>query len=173
MSIAVSVVVRPSRLLLTAVAAMCAAVSAIGVLIASASIGELAVTTRFVLALSCLFLAFFGFYHTVRNRKAHHIDISGNGQIRLGEAGARNASCQERNRPHLSDLNEGAQAVRLLKDSTIWPGMLLLRLQAADERVTVVPILPDCVSRDEFRALSVACRWCATHSESEHGKANA
>jgi len=51
--------------------------------------------------------------------------------------------------------------------------MLLLRLQADNGDKWVVPILTDCVSRDEFRALSVACRWIAAHNDSaDHKRAH-
>jgi toxin CptA len=62
------------------------------------------------------------------------------------------------------------EIVRLMTDSTIWPGLLLLRLKSEDQRVTIVNILPDSIHGDGFRALSVACRWIAAHKNSTEDK---
>jgi len=160
MSIATSVLVRPSRSLFLMVAAMCAMTMSIGLTVLFAPLGELPQAMRFAAAVFTFFLAFFGFYHTARNRKALQLDISGTGQIRITEKTARARTCQAENWPHVT---ERGMPVRLLKDSTIWSNLLLLRLQAETGETTVVPILPDSVSRDGFRALSVACRWIAAH----------
>jgi hypothetical protein len=66
-----------------------------------------------------------------------------------------------------SQFDEGAQwdTVHLLDGSTLWSGMMLLRLQSESGRVHVLRILPDAVSQHEFRALSVALRWIAARVE--------
>ncbi|WP_158590398.1 flagellar hook-length control protein [Noviherbaspirillum cavernae] len=166
MSIAVSVVVKPSRLLLILVGGVCASVIAAGSMISLGVIGNLSALPRGVIAVFSFFPALFGFYHTVQNRKAIHIDISGIGQVRLKELSASIGSCQEPNWPHVNS----SVPVRLLQDSTLWSQLLLLRLQTDNGTVVVVSILPDCVSRDEFRALSVACRWIAAHKSSADQK---
>jgi len=158
MSIAVSVIVRPSRLMLAMVCAMCALAAASGVAAALECVRDRAPAVWVPVVVFSLFLAVFGFYHGIRCRKPIHIDISGSGQIRLRQVSAA-ASCAEKSWPH---LQENMDAVRLLNDSTIWPHLLLLRLQSDSGKITVLPILPDSVSRDSFRALSVACRWVAT-----------
>jgi toxin CptA len=166
MSIAVSVMVKPSRLLLMMAGGMCMIIVAVAGMIAFGQVGDLSVAMRTSIAVSSFFLAFFGFYHTARNRKTLHIDISGLGQLRLTEVNASIGTCQEQNWPHVQSQGD---VVRLLKDSTIWSNLLLLRLQAENGKITVVTVLPDCVSRDSFRALSVACRWLAAHSSpAEH-----
>lgn len=138
-----------------------------GAMLGLGQVGDLPDAARFPLAVFSVFLAFFGFYHTLRHQKTLHIDISGTGQLRL--TSLKNdviGSCQKKNWPH---VKENGEVVRLLSDSTIWPHLLLLRLQAENEKITVLPVLPDCVSRDSFRALSVACRWIATHNKpAEH-----
>lgn len=151
--------VKPSRLLLVLVCLMCGGTIFVAVISGFGIIGGLPVATGICVALFTVFLAVFGFYHTVRHQKNLHIDISGTGQIRLIKVAAA-GSCQEKNWPH---VKRDSELVRLLPDSTIWPHLLLLHLQSDDGQVTVVPVLPDCVSRDCFRALSVACRWIAVH----------
>lgn len=166
MSIAVSVVVKPSRLLLMMVGTMCAGTAFMGAMLGLGQVGDLPNAARFSLAIFSVFLAFFGLYHTVRHQKTLHIDISSTGQLRLTRLNDAISSCRKKNWPHVKEKGE---VVQLLSDSTIWPHLLLLRLQAENEKITVLPVLPDCVSRDSFRALSVACRWIAAHNKpAEH-----
>lgn len=157
MSIAVSAVVNPSRSLLIAVGSMCVAIAFAAGMIGSAKIGDLTNHLRWLIAGSCILAVFLGFYWTVRSRKTFRIDISDIGQIRLEEyIGA----------GRFSSLAEAAKSkvVILLPDSTIWPHLLLLRLRGEDNQITVLPILRDCVENDDFRVLSVACRWIATQN---------
>jgi hypothetical protein len=126
-------------------------------MIGLAGVGELPFYPRLSIAGGCLFAALSGFYCTVRQRKTFHIDISGIGQIRLMEySGVASPS-------RLSG-QDGGETVRLMPDSTIWPYLLLLRLQIGGNRITVLPILRDCVAAEEFRTLSVACRWIAAQN---------
>lgn len=162
MTIAVSVTVRPSRLLFLMVSAMSLAATAAGFAIGLGHIGELSILYRGTLAAFILFTAVFGFYHGIRHRKPIHIDISGVGQIRLTEVCAAGA-CTNTKRPH---VRGSTGVVRLAGDSTIWPHLLLLRLLSESGKISTLPVLPDSVSRDDFRALSVACRWIAAHNDS-------
>lgn len=162
MTIAVSTVARPSRILLAMVGAMSVMVIAIGVAIGVGEVGELSWPSRMAIAAFIVFLGVFGFCHGVRHRKTIHIDISGAAQIRLTELDAARA-CIDPNRPHVRGSNE---VFRLLPDTTIWPHLLLLRLQADNGKREILVILSDCVSRGDFRALSVACRWIAAHNNS-------
>ncbi|MGH8806588.1 MAG: protein YgfX [Noviherbaspirillum sp.] len=161
MSIAVSAIVQPSRLLFAMVGAMSLCAAAVGVAIGAGQLGALPINPRILLSACSIFLAVFGFYHGVRHRKILHIDISGAGQLRLMEVAPAGA-CTDTNWPHVSKHGE---VVRLLANSTIWPQLLLLRLQADSGKITTVPILPDCVSPESFRALSVACRWIAARNQ--------
>lgn len=161
MAIAVSAIVRPSRVLFVMVGAICIGAAAIGLGIVFDAVGDLPRVSRALLGAAIIFLSVFGFYHGVRHRKILHIDISGAGQFRLTEVDSA-GPCTNTNRPHVKSQEA---VVVLLKGSTIWSSMLLLRLQAENGKITTVPILPDSVSRDSFRALSVACRWIATRSE--------
>jgi hypothetical protein len=167
MSIAVSAVVKPSRLLFTAVCALCVGVAFAGLMVGFGQVGDLSWPVRLSLAIFSVFLACFGVCHTVRHQNPIHIDISGVGRLRLTKFDEPIGSCQEKNWPHVKDDGE---AVRLLSDSTLWPHLLLLRLKTENGKITVVPVLPDSVSRDAFRALSVACRWIAAHNNSTEHK---
>lgn len=163
MSIAVSVTVKPSRLLRAMAACMSILIAVSAGTIATGDVGQLPFASRVSISLFSFFLALLGFYHTLRHQKALHIDISGIGRICIHKGDVLPSSCQERNWPHVT--HEG-QTVRLLKDSTLWTHLLLLRLQTKDGKIIVIPVLPDSVSRDGFRALSVACRWIDAHNGS-------
>lgn len=166
MSIAVSAIVRPSRFLLAMVSAMCAVAAATGCSIACGYVGDLPVLVRMLVGGCIIFLAVFGVYHGVRHRKIIHIDISGEGRFRLAQLDSA-GPCTNTNRPHVGGIG---QVVRLSGNSTLWPYLLLLRLQADNGKITTVPILPDSVSRDSFRALAVACRWVAERSDIQECK---
>lgn len=78
---------------------------------------------------------------------ALQLDISGVGRLRLAV------------------YQEPGTVLRLLDGSTLWPGILLLRLGGDDGRVRWVLVLPDGVTRAELRALSLACRSVAGRTE--------
>jgi toxin CptA len=158
MSIAVSAVVQPSRLLSLMIGGLVVVSLASGVVIGIGEATELSITASFFLCIFSPFLVFVGFCHGIRQRKPIHIDISGAGQLRVAEVFFE--SCAKQKRPQVKDNGE---TVRLLKTSTIWPHLLLLLLQTESGKISVLPILPDSVSPDTFRALSVACRWIAQH----------
>ena len=152
MSIAVSVVVRPSKMLLALRLCLSAGVLGIGVAIGMGLIGENALSLRLWMAVACLSLAIYAAVCAVRDKKSRLIDISGNGQIRLADTvvGAQPSTT-------------GSMLVELMADSTLWSNLLLLRLQTEDHQIINLLILPDRVDRDSLRALSVACRWIASH----------
>jgi toxin CptA len=162
MSIAASVVVKPSRLLSAMAGTMSLVCCAIGIAIGLGVAGELSPGYRMAIAGFTVFLSFFGFYHGACYGKTIHMDISATGQLRIAEMSA-DGTCADTNRPH---VNRKGEVVRIMNNSTIWPHLLLLRLQSVSGKITIVPILPDSVSRDGFRALSVACRWMVTRNHS-------
>lgn len=161
MSIAVSVVVKPSRFLLTMVGCMCVAIIFVAIMLGLEKFGELPKSIRLLVITVCIFSAFSAFYWTIWKRKTFHIDISGGGQIRLIEDnGLAGLVLPQQGSSHRSN----GKVVRLMADSTCWSSLLLLRLQDENQQITVLPILRDCVTRNGFRALSVACRWIAAHN---------
>jgi toxin CptA len=157
MSIAVSAVVQPSRLLFAALGGMCVGIVFVAATIILGWVGDLSIHFRSLIAASCFFAAFIGFYWTTRARKTFRIDISDIGQIRLEEyIGVRG----------LASPTEPAKSivVDLMPDSTIWPHLLLLRLRSENGQIFVLPILRDCVGNEAYRALSIACRWIAAQN---------
>jgi toxin CptA len=166
MSIAVSAVVRPSRLLLAAIGAMCLCILSVAVTVGFGAVGELPFGSRVAIAVICAGTAFSCFFAAIQSRKTFHIDISGVGQIRLSQDNDAAGISGSRERP---DQRGSGEVVQLLADSTIWPGMLLLRLAGQNRRVTNLLILPDSLAAQDFRALSVACRWIAAHNNRAEG----
>ncbi|MYM33395.1 hypothetical protein GTP44_17260 [Duganella sp. FT50W] len=135
MSIAVSVIVRPSRGLRVAHAGLCCCVMA-----------SAAVCPGVLAPLLCLLAGALAWLCGRPPAIAHRLDISGVGHVRLA----------------VYQHNDGAQ--RLLGGSTLWPRLLLLRLSDAAGKPQVVAVLPDSVAAAEWRAVALACRAVA-HTE--------
>ncbi|TFV90310.1 hypothetical protein E4K72_20890 [Oxalobacteraceae bacterium OM1] len=161
MSIAVSAVIRPSRTLRAMLIAMSSLSTAVGIAVFAGTVGDLPAMAQTVIAALCVFPASFGFYHGIRHRETLHIDISSAGQIRI-EKEAQQRACTDGDWPH---VQQSRAVVHLMRDSTMWPNFMLLRLCSSDGRITVVPVMKDSVSSNSFRALSVACRWIAARGE--------
>jgi toxin CptA len=144
MSIAVSAVIVPSRLLRCALLCHGAANLAVAVALGAGFVRP------FCLPLAgaggCALAGVLILCSLAPARKVRRIDISGLGQLRL--------TVQQDIGAH------GAQAapLRLLPDSTLWPGLMLLRLRGADGAVHHLALLPDSVEAGQFRRLSVAIR---------------
>jgi hypothetical protein len=162
MSIAVSIVIKPSRLVFAATSAICLGCALIGAAVGLGRIGEQPFAMRIAIAAACIAASLGAFCYAAWSRKAHHVDISGIGQIRLMETTAVAGLVSGDN--SIGGRRTG-EVVTLMDDSTLWPGLMVLRLQTADRRIRTVIVLPDSVDRHGFRALSVACRWIAAHSD--------
>lgn len=111
-------------------------------------------------------------YAVIWSGKSLRIDISEHGQIRVAEdkacsvAGRQNGRGPEGASGQEGQIQDaGGTIVRLLPDSTIWPHLLLLRLQAKGQGTRNVLILRDCMNAEHFRILSVACHWIAAHND--------
>ncbi len=166
---AISVVVKPSGVLLAAVGVMGAMTLFAAGMVASGKVGELSIYPRLLVTAFCIAAALAGFFQAFWNRKTFRVDISGIGQIRLREYNGSTSSSLVRG---VLESDEGGEleVVKLMADSTIWPHLLLLRFQLGDGRITALPILPDCVSEESFRALAVACRWIAAQNTRAEGE---
>lgn len=167
MSIAVSAVIHPSRLLFALAISMCLGTGLIGIVIGVGWVGNLSLLARAALTTVCISMSCWGLNRSMVSRKSLHIDISGIGQMRLAEHNKLAASTL----PGDSQQSwHSGEVVQLMTGSTLWPYLLLLRLQTKDRQVRILPILPDCVGADSFRALSVACRWVAAHNNHDEHK---
>jgi toxin CptA len=146
MSIAVSAIVRPSRihrsLLGGAGLALFAAAFAVG----------LTASARFHAAfLQAVILAGAGavlMHAGSVSAKTHRIDISGTGEMVL--------TVQQGLRMLGTGVAESVAAVALLPGSVIWPPLMLLRLEGPGHRVHVLPVWRDSVEPEAWRALAVA-----------------
>ncbi|MCC2958294.1 hypothetical protein LK542_21990 [Massilia sp. IC2-477] len=147
MSIAVTVVIAPSRCLRCLLAgfgaSLIAAACAVGLVAPAGYAGGPLVALAPLIAGLCVAHA------ALRPAMVHRIDISGPGQIRL--------TVQQGVRPE----RRAALPAVLLPGSTLWPRLMLLRLgtgRRASGRAAccTVPVLPDSLAPDAFRALVVA-----------------
>lgn len=165
MSIAVATVVKPSRHFAVLMGGFCLGVAGIGALLAFGRAIDLPPALRATLALILTVIPLWAIRTIIWRGKSLRIDISEHGQITVAE----DKAC-----PHeglltgsekaIREQDAGSAVVKLLPDSTIWPHFLLLRLRDENHRIRNVLILRDCMSIEDFRALSVACRWIAAHN---------
>ena len=160
MTIAVSAVVRPSRLVMLlmyfiAGASIC---SAFIFLFGNYQFGH---GERLHIFIFVTISAVAAIFKSRLVRKTFHIDISGIGQIRLTQYSG--VSGFFRNSDLALDGPTG-RLVHLCPDSTLWPQFLLLRLKTDNEVVLSVPVLVDSISASGFAALSVTCRYIAART---------
>lgn len=139
MSIAVSAIIRPSPSLRIAQATLCAAVLACAAWSGPGMAGALLLAAGLAGALGQRCLVKFA-----------RIDISAVGQIRL-------TVYQQRGAPHAGTGHD----VRLLPGSTLWPGLLLLRLGDGAAPAVWLAVLPDSAAPDVRRRLALAARAIA------------
>ena len=151
MSIAVCTTIHPSTRLKRVVGAMGAAMAGVGLVAGTGWGGTFTMAGRLAIAGACAICTMFALFHLLREKKVYRLDVGADGSLRLGEAGS---------------VPEAMQVVRLMPSSTLWPQLMLLRLQleAPSGRLAVLHVWPDSVTPQEFRALSVALRWLAAHS---------
>ena len=167
MSIALSARVRPSQLWLVLQTAMGAVLLAVSWwLLRAAVAGGLPDALCYPLAIICATASFVLVTQALRPKTGLRIDVTRLGQIRLVET--------------LPDAAAGSvprseavgEVVQLCQGSTLWPSLMVLRLQAVSGRVTTLILLPDSLSDDAFRALSVACRWIASRQANHDALSN-
>jgi toxin CptA len=165
MSIAVSAVLKPSRVLLVLVAGMCLGVNAIGWALGFGLLGGPFSLLRVLSSGVCISTSIISFYYNLRSRKTLGIDISGIGQIRLNEYTVLDEAT--RAEQFSGSLHSKWQVVRLREGSILWPMLLVLFVEYENGSIEVLQILPDCVPSDTFRALAVACRWIGARNHDE------
>ena len=146
MSLAITALVKPSRLLRLLLASYAlACLAAAWTLLASSSFhfGHAG-------AAACLLGAILAAQRAWRVKMTRRIDISGLGELRLTvQHGMGNAALP-------------GELVALLPGSTLWPHCLLLLLRDADTGAgKALTILPDSMPADLFRNVSVALRAIA------------
>jgi hypothetical protein len=161
MSIATSVEVKPSRILRLLTFAMACVLwitaSRVAMMVDVHALNFAYVLASVVCAFAgCLLVLF------CRTRvKTLRIDITATGQIRLTHT-SHNAFIRDRSHNVVS--SEEGEVVQLLRDSTLWSCMLILRLRTGSGKITVLPLLHDSMTPSAFRSVCVACRWIAAQN---------
>ena len=154
MSIALSVVVRPSFFLRLMLAGFSLLAIGSGVLLGGALAGNFSYPLAGAgISYGAGLILMYSLYQSGKTRR---IDISDGGQIRLTVYQV------------MRDGDETcSQEVSLMAGSTLWPGLLLLLLRAGDGRLTILPVWPDSVAVTQFRPLAVACRAISTRIDGQ------
>ena len=164
MSIALSTQIRTSRLLQLAHCFMAAVLLITSlVLFRAADINHFLFSVSALLGAICAIASFALVGAAFRRRTALRIDVTGLGQIHLVE------TCINAGAGSSTRSNTQGEVVRLCPGSTLWSSLMVLRLQSVSGRITTLILLPDSLSDDAFRSLSVACRWIAA----KHGRHDA
>lgn len=175
MSIALSVVLRPSRLLYGLQAAMLLLAN-LGWTLGLSQI----IQTPILLGLASaagIILSSIVFFHSVRQQKINQLDIDDEGRIiirrlRLGIARTELA-LNENQRASASgfDLVWSANA-ELGEDSVVWSHLFVLHLRLLTGQVERIVILKDSVDPASFRRLGVALRWLMYEKKSRQIREN-
>ncbi len=158
MSIALAVVIQPSKLLQLCVTLFASLLIVIGVYVTC--LPHLSIFARSVLVAFCCFAVWRGF---VYNQKVAQLSwrliVSNQGQL----------WCQLNSLPSNSIQTKiflKSTAVNLLAGTTLWANVLFLRLYNAEYETTInLVVFPDALSPDEFRRLSIACKWIVTQAD--------
>lgn len=142
MSIAISVVLRPSKILRYCTIFFSFLLLSIGVYIGS--LDHLSLLERSAFIAVCTFAAWLSFIYAQRHAKTQwHLNIDGKGQLH----------CQ-------ADSSAESRPFKLVTGTTLWAQALFLRLHNSEDNLQMnLVILPDALSKDEFRRLLVACKW--------------
>ena len=144
MSIAVTAVVKPSRLLRAALVLYGAANLAVAGQLLAAAPG--AFRLPWLIAACCLAAAAGAVAGLVAAGNKRRIDISGVGEMRV--------TVQQKLALAVIDN----MPCRLMPGSAVWPGLLMLLMRGDKEKTVIVAVFADSVSAEEFRALAVAMR---------------
>lgn len=150
MSIAVSVTIRPSKRLTMAVYGMSVMIIGGVLMTLFELLGNFSSETKLLMTVSGLLGVGIACNRFHAEQVGWGIDISGTGVIRLWpQAGGRSGD------------DDGQVVYQMLPGSSLWPQVMLLRLRSEAGQTVSVRILPDSVTVQEFRSLSVALRWIA------------
>lgn len=153
MSVAVAVIIRPSRMLNILMHAMCILVCFAGVLLVYQEYSQLSFGARIVVSLACFSGVIFALLVGREKRGLYRVEVDVGGKIYLHQLDAENC-----------DVQRGCP-VQLQPSSTLWPGMMVLRFRMLEgaRQTIALTILRDSLSHQEFRALSASLRWVVAH----------
>jgi hypothetical protein len=153
MSIAISVVLRPSKILRFCTISFAVLLLSIGIYIGN--LKTLSLPNQSVLIALCCFAAWHSFFYNQKIAKTSwRIHIDGQGQLR----------CQPNTQA--ADATD-SPLLNLMPGTTLWTHALFLRLHNQEQNIRMnLVVLSDALSKDEFRRLAVACKWIVAHAES-------
>lgn len=161
MSIAVSALVQPSKVLFVLVSVIAIVGAMISVLVGLSLIGRLSPVAGAMCGIIGVLSSAGGWLRYRRAARPLRINISGTGQISMEEILPDSLMANHISVPVLAQLLSG---------STIWAHLLLLRFQLNNGQTKSVVILPDSVPENIFRRISVACRWIASRGHANGQK---
>ena len=152
MSIAISAVLHPSK-----IARVCTITFALFLLLIGIYIGSLTTLPmlyQFALIATCCLAAWGSFLYSQKIAQASWcIHVDGQGKLRC-QSIAKAGDVLKRN------------PLNIMAGTTLWTHALFLRLNNQEENIRInLVVLPDALSKDEFRRLSVACKWIVAHAE--------
>jgi toxin CptA len=150
MSIAISVVLQPSKILRYSVTACAFILLFIAFYVAT--LKTLTLLNQSLFIAICFFAAWRSFLCAKKVAKTGwQMHINDLGQLRY----------------QAPDVEESYPA-NLVAGTTLWPHALFLRLHNQKENTrTNMVVLPDMLKKDEFRRVLIACKWMVAHTASD------
>jgi hypothetical protein len=159
MSIALSVILRPSRLLYIL----------LGVMLLLANIGWTLGLSQIIqspiwlglLSVAGFLLSCIGFVRSIRQQKISQLDIDDDGRIIVRRlAQSESVFAKKGLNPSASDANiVWSATAELTEDSVVWSNIFVLHLSLATAQIEKFVILRDSIDPASFRRLGVALRW--------------
>ncbi|MBX9868731.1 MAG: hypothetical protein K2X63_02950 [Burkholderiaceae bacterium] len=173
MSIALSVILRPSRLLYVLLS-LILLLANVGWILGLSQI----IQTPILLGLASVAgftLSCIGFFRSIRQQKISQLDIDDEGRMIVRRLRlARSGSAFNRN------ISSGASefdvvwsaSAELGEDTVVWPNLFVLHLRLATTQIERIVILKDSVDHASFRRLGVALRWLMYDKKSSQMQEN-
>ena len=153
MTIAIALVLRPSRLLQCITISFALLLTSVAVAIAGLS-GH-GIWLRTIAAVACMGAAAGLVWRvTLMNCRRWRITVDGHGRFHFQS-------------PQSSATSVSFSAT-LQPETVVWPSALFLVLRRRDnDNMINLVVLSDALGGDEFRRLSIACRWVMAHATSK------
>jgi len=158
MSIAISFILHPSKIL--RFLAIAFSILLVLVAIYVGCFGVIPFPLRVALVLLCLVGSIHNLItHFTASQRHWHIAVGGQGDFRCAIIDSHGCA--------VNSSSSSSLSYRLAPGSILWSKILILRLQGQnDDNMLNLMVLSDAVSDDEFRCLSIACRWINSHTTS-------
>lgn len=164
MSIAIAVVLRPSKLLRIYVSGF--ALFLILIAIYLGGLNTISGLCKFVLVTICVGTALKSILLGYNAAKATwQISIDGKGHFRCQPMTLKsNTRVANVVQDHVSSGLPMESILDLVSGTTLWANILILRVKNGNNEVSNLVILRDSLEKDEFRRLSIACKWIVSRN---------